>query len=124
MSKLYREYKKFAKKITRSEMQAGTDEDEITLESLLNFGRIQSSSNFFLGTFSNTGLKAILEHFKIIDELETMGLTNINTEIETSDSHTHKLYVYSGEPNPANVICELVAKKGPLQFESGILDNY
>ncbi|MFP4547103.1 MAG: hypothetical protein ACLFQM_03150 [Fidelibacterota bacterium] len=124
MSRLYREYKKFAKKITRSELQAGTDDDEITLESLLNYGRIQSCSNFFLGTFSNTGLKTILEHFKIVDELEAMGLNNINTEIETSDSHTHKLYVYSGEPNPSNVICELVAKKGPVHFEQGILDNY
>jgi len=124
MLRLIREYKKIAKKITRMDLQSGADEDELTLDSLLNFGRFQSSSNFFLGIFSNSGLKYILKEFHIIEELEKRGLTNINTEIETSDSHTHKLYVYTGEPNPSNVICELVCKKGPLHFEKGLLDSY
>ncbi|MBN2279364.1 MAG: hypothetical protein JXQ65_02165 [Candidatus Marinimicrobia bacterium] len=124
MIKLLREYKKIAKKITKSDIQAGCDDEEITLESLLNFGRIQSKSKLFLGIFSNAGLKYMLNQFHLIEELENLGLTNITSEIETSDSHTHKLYIYSGEPNPSNVICELVAKKGPLHFEKGLLKNY
>jgi len=77
-----------------------------------------------LGIFSNAGLKYVLDHFHLIRDLEAMGLTNITSEIETGDSHTHKMYVYSGEPNPSNVICELVAKKGPLHFEKGLQPNY
>ncbi len=124
MLRLVREYKKIAKKLSTSEMQAGAAEDELTLESLLNFGRIQSNSNFFLGVFSNSGLQYLLKEFHILEVLADMGLTNINTELETTDSHTHKLYVYSGEPNPANVICELVAKKGPLHFEEGTPEKF
>lgn len=124
MFRLVREYKRIAKKITRLDIQQGADEDELTLDSLLNFGRFQSKSNFFLGVFSNSGLKYILERFRIVEELGKRGLNNISTELETTDSHTHKLYVYSGAPNPSNVICELVAKKGPLTFEEGLLPNY
>ena len=124
MLRLIREYKKIAKKISRIEIQGGADEDELSMESLLSFGRFQASSNFFLGVFSNSGLKHILERFHIMDLLEERGLTNITTEIETSDPRTHKFYIYTGEPTPSNVICEFVAKKGPLHFEKGLLENY
>ena len=121
---LYHEYKKIAKKITRIDIQSGIDENELTMESLLNFGRVSSCSNLFLGVFSNSGLMYILKKFRIIDELAKKGLTDITTEVDTSDTHTHKMYVYNGEPNPANVVCELVAKIGPLNFDNAMLKTY
>ncbi len=120
MSGLRREYKKISKKIHFAEMQDGSYEEEITLESLISFGRIQSNSCFFLEVFSKQGLMNLLNKFHLLEVLNKKGLDNISTELDTSDSRIHRMYIYTGEQKPANIICELVARKSPQNFSEEI----
>ncbi len=118
MSKLRRHYNKIARKLTLADLQEGAAENDLSLDNLFSDGRVKPTTDFFLGLLSKKGLYNILEQFELLDRLAIRELTKISIEIDTSDPHIHRLYIYNGSPCTDNVICELVAKKGPLQFQA------
>ncbi|PIS29117.1 MAG: hypothetical protein COT43_04840 [Candidatus Marinimicrobia bacterium CG08_land_8_20_14_0_20_45_22] len=107
---------KIARKMTLSDIQAGVSGDDLSLENLVEDGRVNPASNFFLGVFSQKGLHRIIQAFGLVDILHQTGLDNITIDIDTSDPHTHRLYTYTGAHQPENIICELVLKQGPLNL--------
>jgi len=124
MTRYRREYSKIARKLTTADIQAGVAENELSLENLLTDGRVTADSNFFLGVFSRLGLVNAVRAFGLQEILNKAGLTNLRLEIDTSDPHTHRLYAFNGTPQPENTICELVLKRGPVHFNTGVLPNF
>ncbi len=123
MTRYRKEFRKIAKKLTLADIQGGIS-NNLSLESLVTGGRVSPGSNFLLGVFSKNGIVKILEVFGFLKFLKDKGLSDIDIEIDTSDPHTHRLYVYSGTPCPKNNICELVLKQGPLHIKEGILHSF
>jgi len=117
MSKLRRHYNKIARKLTLADLQEGAAENDLTLDNLFSDGRVKPITDFFLGLVSKKGLYNVLEQFELLDRLAERELTKILIETDTSDPHVHRLYIYTGSPSTDNVICELVAKKGPFQLQ-------
>ncbi|MDD5765553.1 MAG: hypothetical protein PHW79_04815 [Candidatus Marinimicrobia bacterium] len=116
MTRYRREYMKIARKMTLSDIQSGVSGDDLSLENLVEGGRVNPASDFFLGVFSQKGLHYIIRAFGLIDTLNQSGLNDITIDIDTSDSHTHRLYTFTGAHQPENVLCELVVKQGPLNL--------
>ena len=124
MTRYRKEFKKIAKKLTLADIQAGVSEDNLSLDNLFEAGRVKPTSNFLLGAFSKQGVMKVLEVFGFIRILDSLGLSKISIDLDTSDPHTHRLYAYDGAHISKNIICELVLKKGPLRFTEGTLPNF
>lgn len=119
-----KQYIKIAKKLTLADLQAGADDNHLTMNSLVVDGRVEQSSNFFMGIFTLQGLKNVIDAFGLTDALGRLGLTDLRVDIDTSDPYTHRLYVYTGEPCDSNTICEMVVKKGPLNLQCDNLPKF
>lgn len=124
MTRYRKEFKKIAKKLTLADIQAGASEDNLSLDNLFEAGRVKPMSNFLLGAFSKQGLMKVLEAFGFIRILNSLGLSKISIDLDTTDPHTHRLYAYDGTHISKNIICELVLKKGSLRFTEGTLPNF
>lgn len=123
MTRYRKEFRKIAKKLTLADIQYGIS-DDLSLESLVTYGRVSPKSNLLLGVFSRQGILKILEVFGFIKLLEDMGLGDIDIVIDTSDPHTNRLYAYSGDHCSENKICELVLKQGLLHLKKGALSSF
>lgn len=124
MSRIRKEYMKIARRITLADLQGGTGDEDLSLNSLVEDGRVRQSSNFFMGIFSATGLKNVIHQFGLSKELQKQGLEDIRIEIDTSDAHTHRFYAYNSSVSDKNKICEMVLKQGPVNIKEGILSNF
>ncbi len=115
MSRVPKDYNRIARKFTLAELQNESEDDDfLSLDDLFIGGRVSQKTNYLLGLLSNQGIMLVLKRFKIIELLHEIGLDDISAEIDTTDPHTHRLYIYSGIARPSNIICELVLKKGPI----------
>ncbi|MFH1212811.1 MAG: hypothetical protein V1681_01875 [Candidatus Neomarinimicrobiota bacterium] len=124
MTRFRKEYIKIARRLTLADIQSGISDDEFDLGNIVTDGRLAADSHFFLGVFSRRGLLNAVRAFELSNILDNMGLTDLSLDIDTSDAHMHRLFVYTGESHPDNKICELVLKQGPLHFEEGLLPNF
>jgi len=124
MTRFRKEYIKIARKLTIADIQSGIADDELSLTNIVTDGRLSSESQFFLGVFSRQGLLNAVRAFGLDEILANNGLTDLRLDIDTSDPHIHRLFVYSGEISAENKICELVLKQGPLHFEKELLPTF
>lgn len=123
-SRFRKQYIKIARKLTLADLQAGADENNLSMDNLIYDGRVEQSSNFFMGIFTRQGLKNVIDAFGLTDALARLGLTDLQVDIDTCDPHTHRLYVYTGEACDNNKICEMVVKKGPLNLQRDNLPKF
>ena len=119
-----KQYIKIAKKLTLADLQAGADNGLLSMEDLVSDGRVAQQSNFFMGLFSQQGLKNVINAFGLTEALARLGLTDLNVEIDTSDPHSHRLYLFTGKPCQENTVCEMVLKRGPIKIMEHILPNF
>lgn len=125
MTKYRRDFRKIAEKLTLSDLQSGLGEEEITLDSLIEGGRIKQGSELFLDLFSSRGIDNVLEVFGIKDALSARGLKNISIRIDTSDPYLHKLFIYFDNKTDCNhCICELVMKKSFFRVKQKLPGNF
>ncbi len=124
MTKYRKEYRKIAKRLTLADIQGGVNDDQLSLDNLVSDGRVNSSSNFLMGVFSEKGILRVLEAFGFLKLLAKIGLKNICMQLDSSDPHCHRLYLFHDKPLTEKKICELVLKQGPIHFQEGILSNF
>ncbi|HDP69165.1 MAG TPA: hypothetical protein ENN20_11825 [Candidatus Marinimicrobia bacterium] len=123
-SRFRKQYIKIARKLTLADLQAGADENNLSMDNLVYDGRVEQSSSFFMGIFTRQGLKNVIDAFGLTEALARLGLTDLQVDIDTCDPHTHRLYVYTGEACDNNKICEMVVKKGPLNLQRDNLPKF
>jgi len=124
MTRFRKEYIKIARKLTIADIQSGISDDELSLNNIVSDGRLSAESQFFLGVFSRQGLLNAIRAFGLSEILANHGLTDLSLDIDTSDPHIHRLFVYTGDARANNKVCELVLKQGPLHFEEGLLPSF
>jgi len=106
VTKYRKDFRKIAEKLTLSDLQSGLSEEKITLDSLIEGGRIKQESGLFLDLFS------------VKDALAARGLKDICVRIDTSDPYIHKLFIYFDKKKDCDhCICELVMKKSYFQVK-------
>jgi len=124
MTRFRKEYIKIARKLTITDIQSGISDDELSMNNIVSDGRLSSESQFFLGVFSRRGLIKAIRAFGLDAILEKSGLTNLTLDIDTSDPHIQRLFVYSGTALAENKICELVLKQGPISIEENLSPSF
>ena len=112
-----KQYIKIARKLTLADLQAGAEDNNFTMENILSAGRVEQSTNYFMGVFTKKGIKNVIDAFGLTEALGRLGLTDLQVDLDTSDPHTHRLYVYTGDTCDNNKICEMVVKKGPVNLQ-------
>jgi len=118
VTKYRKDFRKIAEKLTLSDLQSGLSEEKITLDSLIEGGRIKQESGLFLDLFSACGIDNVLRVFGIKDALAARGLKGICVRIDTSDPYLHKLFIYFDKKKDCDhCICELVMKKSYFQVK-------
>lgn len=123
-SRFRKQYIKIARKLTLADLQAGAESNDLTMDNIVSNGRVEQSTNFFMGVFTRQGLKNVIDAFGLTDALARLGLTDLQVDIDTSDPHTHRLYVYTGKACDNNKICEMVVKKGPVNLQQDNLPQF
>ncbi|MBU0712453.1 hypothetical protein KJ762_15365 [bacterium] len=123
-SRFRKQYIKIARKLTLADLQAGAESNDLTMDNIVSAGRVEQSSNFFMGVFTRQGLKNAIDAFGLTEALARLGLTDLQVDIDTSDPHTHRLYVFTGDACDNNKICEMVVKKGPVNLQQDNLPKF
>jgi hypothetical protein len=67
--------------------------------------------DFFLGYYSQEGVKLALEKYGFYAELKNRGFNNVKTVIDTTDLYKHKIAVYNEGKKQHNLLIELVVRK-------------
>jgi hypothetical protein len=75
----------------------------------LDLGR--RGSTFFLGYYSEEGIKLALQKYGVFRKLKQRGFQNILTIVDTSDPYRHKITIYEKQQDQNNIIIELVLRK-------------
>lgn len=70
--------------------------------------------SFFLGFYSQEGVKLALQKYGVYDLLERRGFHNIFTDVDTSDPYKHRVALYQESKRKKNLIVELVVRKYPF----------
>ncbi len=123
-SRYRKQYVKIARKMTLSDLQAGGNSEDLSMDDIFTDGRVAQSSSFFMGIFSKQGLKNVIDAFGLTEALARVGLTDLLVEIDTSDPHAHRMFVYTGKESDDHKICEMVLKKGPVTFPQSSLPQF
>jgi len=123
-SRFRKQYIKIARKLTLADLQASAESNDLTMENIVSAGRVEQSTNFFMGVFTRQGLKNVIDAFGLTEALARLGLTDLHVDIDTGDPHTHRLYVFTGETCDNNKICEMVVKKGPVNLQQDNLPQF
>jgi hypothetical protein len=105
-------YWRIAKRLNKTSLQqpklSGLDLIENDLFQL-DIGK--RGGGFFLGYYSEEGLKLALEKYGLYAELKNRGFGNVQTIIDTSDPYKHKIAVYHEAKRQENLLIELVVRK-------------
>ena len=119
-----KQYIKIARKMTLADIQAGAEDNNLTMDDIISAGRVDQSTNFFMGVFTRQGIKNVIDAFGLTEALARLGLSDLQITIDTSDPHTHRLYVFTGDTCDNNKICEMVVKKGPVDLQRDNLPKF
>lgn len=106
-------YWQVAKHLTTAQLQIDNYDDVYIND--LDLFNAQSSGrghNFFLGYYSHTGLKKVIERYGIFDTLARLGFKNLEYKIDTDDPYVHKLTFF----DRGRMIIELVLKRETIDF--------
>jgi len=75
----------------------------------LDLGR--RGSTFFLGYYSEEGIKLALQKYGVYKKLKQRGFHHVLTVVDTSDPYRHKITMYDKQQHQDNIIIELVLRK-------------
>ena len=107
-----------AKRLTASKLQKKGDDDTYALEENL-FSRDISkrSSEYFLGFYSEAGIKTALNKYGILKALEEKGFNEIIFKIDTIDPYVHRFILYDKKIDPNHQLVDVVLRKDILELE-------
>ncbi len=106
-----------AKRLTTSKLQKKEGDDSYALEENL-FSRDISKrgSDYFLGFYSETGIKVALDKYGILKALKEKGFTNVIFKIDTIDPYIHRFILYDKKVDLKHQIVDVVLRKDVLEL--------
>ncbi len=119
-----------ARRLQTEQLQRKSSDDyDFTDRDLFELDIGKRGGSFFLGFYSEEGIKLALTKYGVYELLNKKGFENIYTEVDTSDPYKHRVALYQQSKKKENLIIELVVRKyfftPNLPFESDINDkNY
>jgi hypothetical protein len=108
----FNKYWLIAKRLQTEQLQRlKLSELDFLEKSMFNLDLGRRGSTFFLGYYSEEGIKLALNKYGVYKKLKQRGFNNVLTVIDTSDPYRHKITVYHNKQNQDNIIVELVLRK-------------
>jgi hypothetical protein len=103
---------RIARRLNKTNLQQPTVSSlDLTEEDLFNLDIGKRGGDFFLGYYSQEGVKLALEKYGFYAELKNRGFENVITNVDTTDLYKHKISVYNDEKLQKNLLIELVMRK-------------
>jgi len=107
-----KKYWQIAKRLTTAQLQRETDSSAYFDESdLFNVNIGKRGHSYFLGYYSEEGLKMALEKYGVVEELAQRGFNDLVYRVDTSDPYVHRLTIYDGKADPQHMLVEAVLKR-------------
>jgi hypothetical protein len=103
---------RIAKRLHKINLQQPKMSDlDLTESDLFNLDIGKRGGDFFLGYYSQEGVKIALEKYGVYVELKNRGFENVITVVDTSDLYKHKISIYNEKKSLQNLLMELVLRK-------------
>ncbi len=113
-----KKYWQIAKRLTTAQLQREkTDSGFFDETDLFRVDLGKRATSYFLGYYSEEGLKLALQKYGITKELEKKGFKNLVYRVDTSDPYVHRLTIYDSSANPKNMLIESLLKKERKKLE-------
>ena len=108
----FNKYWLIAKRLQTEQLQRlNLSELDFFEKSMFNLDLGRRGSTFFLGYYSEEGIKLALHKYGVYKKLQQHGFQNVVTIIDTSDPYRHKITIYHNQQHQNNIIIELVLRK-------------
>ncbi len=112
MSKRTRRLQKISRRLTTHQLRRLQDKDvDLGIGSLFHSQETQSSSPYFLGYYSPSGIKYALEKYGFFELLEQKGYGDLKLTINTRDPYKQRIAIHYQKKDAEHMLGELVVKK-------------
>jgi len=112
MSLLRKKYRRISRRLTNFELQRLKKPNlSLSMEDLTEELEKKGGSEFFLGFYSEEGIRTALDRFGILGELEGRGFANLKIVINTRDPYRQKLRLYFERKAPSHLLAEFYVRK-------------
>jgi len=109
---------RIAKRLHIKNLQQSKMSDIDLVESdLFNLDIGKRGGDFFLGYYSQEGVKLALEKYGVYLELKNRGFENVITVVDTSDLYKHKISIFNEKKSLQNLLMELVLRKSFFRLD-------
>jgi hypothetical protein len=110
--KYYHKYWRIAKKLKQNQLQKSvTSFEDFDEQNLFSLDIGKRGCSFFLGYYSETGIKLALEKYGIYHILAQKGFKDVITHVDTMDPYKHRLVLYDGAKSKDRLVAEIELKK-------------
>lgn len=124
-SKIFNKYWWIAKSLRTNLLQMKSSEDLSFSDSdLFNTDIRQRGGDFFLGYYSDEGIKLALKKYGVFRLLKKSGFKNLLTKIDTSDVYKHKLSIYFDKKDAKHLLVEVVLRKEFINIQLPFNNEY
>jgi len=122
-------YRQIAKRLSMVQLQKTDPDNSLINETDLFYKNVAGRGhNFFLGYYSEEGIKLALEKYGIFKLLAGKGFKDVCLKIDTSDAYLHRLSLFERKEKQENLLAEIVIKmeifKVNMPFETPLNDNH
>jgi hypothetical protein len=108
----FNKYWLIAKRLQTEQLQRlNLSQLDFSEKSLFNLDLGRRGSTFFLGYYSEEGIRLALQKYGVYKKLKQRGFEDVVTFVDTSDPYRHKITLYHHQQHQNNIIVELVLRK-------------
>ncbi len=101
-----------AKRLQTEQLQrTGSENFDFSDRDLFQLDIGKRGGTFFLGFYSEEGVKLALTKYGVYELLKEKGFDNIYTDVDTTDPYKHRIALYQESKKTENLIVELVVRK-------------
>jgi hypothetical protein len=112
ISKQRRRLLKISRRLTTHQLRKLPGKElDLGYDNLFVRDESQTSSPYFLGYYSHSGVRYALESYGFFETLHQLGYENIKLVIDTKDPYRQRIATYFDERNPEHLLGEVVVKR-------------
>ena len=118
MTRYRRKFHRIARRLTNLELQYGSDSgDSFSMEGVLDDLTSSRGSEFFMGFYSEQGIRLAFEKFGICKELSKLGYDDLIITTDTRDQYRQLLRLYDRKKDAQHMLGELVVHKAQFTYK-------
>jgi hypothetical protein len=116
--KISSKYWKIAKRLQTQQLQKiSAEQFKFSEKDLFQLDIGRRGSSFFLGFYSEEGIRLALNKYGVYEDLKRLGFTDIITEIHTEDPYKHRIAFYFQKKQQQNLLVDLVLRKHHIRIK-------